>query len=382
MFVIAIRSYLLQNAAKEGAIQAYTGKTAELEIFPPSLYDVLKQRKEAYFDGEYPRRKKWSTPAVDTKLVHGQYSVSIYCPNELLDSLLMSFRQRKKDKFVARLCNYDLRQGLEVAKAIIQFPFYDWASLATSVWSQYQSGMSHANQIVTFERLLDAIVRKTNILCEPTLPFFDNVFMVDTSDHYANSLDKLFIMRMLNQRMHSVEELREKLACLGHPDAIVTTALDRLLFCNIVTSPQGISLTEHSVTEVYSHGTSLCSAYLDTICCSLYYVQAMAYYTPLEEPLSQTVPLPAMIGDDDRNLKARVTAASLLIKQLDNDLEKQKAYIAGLRQEECERARRVYAEYGLDESVAKIRRGIRLDLHSIRETRAFPTVKWLSLIHI
>lgn len=379
MFIVAIRSYLLENAAKEGAIQAYFGKTAELKVYPPSLYTVLARRKAVFFDPHCPKRTDDDADRPKVYVASRGRRIPVYCPNEMLDGLLMAFRERRKHAYVEMLCNGDLRQGLEMAKAAAEFPFYDWGKFADMVYKQYRRGHGEAQQLVTVERLIEAIVRRTNRLCEPALPFFDNVFDVDASEHFANSLSKLFILQMLRERTHSVTRVLRNMEVMGHPRHMTELALERLLMCNIVTSPQGISLEGHEVRRVTSKGTSLCNAYSNELSTSLMYVQSMAYVTPLDESLCDTVPLPTQIQDDDRDFEARVEAAAVLVRQIEKDSDAQSAYIQGLKGEENRDAQKVYVEYECCSVVDRIKKGIRADLDAIKYSGKCAGANWMKL---
>jgi hypothetical protein len=375
-FIIAIRSYLLRNAEKESTIQAYTGKVQEIGLYPPSLYEVLHKRKVAYFDPCYPRRDPHSDAIVIVRLTHDGRTVPIYCANELLDSVLLAFKEREKDLFVAGLANFDLRQGMDMAKAVLQYPFYDWGSLAQIVERQYAAHAAEGGGLISEKRILDALVRRNNYLCEPSLSFFDNVFMVDESDHYANSLCKLFLLIMVEPMPCSLEKISSVLVkALGHPELMVKRAAATLLNCNIITSPQGVSIEGHNITELDSKETELCRRYLESLCCTLYYVQGMAYCTPMESKYATELPLPKMINEDDRIFADRVRAASILVQQVEADMSRQVDYVG----QDNERIK-AYHSYPFHEVVGRIKAGISRDLIAIQGAGAFPGAPWDELL--
>jgi hypothetical protein len=300
-----------------------------------------------------------------------------------LNAVLLAFKELARDRFVSNLCNFDIRQGIEIAQAVLKFPFYPWPDLAHVVYEQYQGvARSSGASLIKFERILDAIVRRCNLLCEPSVPFFDNIFMVDESDHFANSLTKMFILKLCAKRTHSVEEIRGILGGLGHPLTLVDRALQRLLSCNIITSPQGVSLVEHKIREVGSSGTTLCKTYLEVVSCALFYVQGMAYYTPLDASRCSLIPLPSEANEDGRTFAQRVEAAGVLISQVQEDVDGQMRFLADVDGSGADAIRRGFIHYEFSKVLPGVRAGIRKDLKAIQNSGAFANVDWNAILQL
>jgi hypothetical protein len=373
-FVIAIRSYLLKNSHKESALSAYRDKILELALVPPTLFDILERRKTVFFDPRYPKREPFNAEVELERKCHIKYagiSIPLYCPNELFASLLNVFREREKDRYIAQLTNYDIRQGIEIAKAVIQYPFYHWPSLADAVYKQYREKKPQMGQLVSFERILDAVLRRTNHLCEPKLMFFDNVFMVDDSDHFSNTLCKSYILRMLAKRTHSLDEVLGILGQLGHPETIARAAIQALLDCNVITSPQGVNIEEHGISVLHSQGTTLCDQYLNNVTVTLNYLQTMVYITPLEENRARRVPLPLRVLDDSRTIEDRVEAARILLEQIESDVAEQWDYVKHRNPDTRARCNGYFADYGFDDLVGRIRNKVCSDLEHMLRSGSF-----------
>jgi len=375
-FIIALRSYMLKNSWKEDTFSAYSNKVEKLEIFPPSLYQVLDKRREFLFA---PESKKRTAVLKHIDSNRNAINIPIPKPEEMVKSIVNAFEDRKRDTYIAKLTNYDIRQGLEIAKSVIQFPFYPWDVLADSIEKHYSQNPSGYHSLLSFDRIIDAIVRKTNRLCEVTLPFFDNVFRVDDSDHFANSLCKLYILKFLSKRTFSLKELMAQLMFLGHPEPLINIALESLLKCNIITSPEGIHIEEHNIKTIHSEGTSLCDEYLCILSKKLYYLQGMAYCTPMEYDLCCKIPLPSEIHNDDRTFESRVLAASLLLEQFKRDSESQRNYINGLERRKGKIANLYWEQAKLGDLVEVIRLGLLSDLKNIQDAGGFKALNWANL---
>jgi len=385
-FVLAVRSYMLANSDKEDTLQAYSDKLQQLGLEPPTLFDVLEYRKRAFFDPIYPKRQQ--DAATDDErptcsMRSGGISIPLYCPNELCASLLNAFKRSKKHQYISELCNYDIRQGFEIAKAVFGYPFYNWQELAHIVYQQYTARKVVAEGLVSYERLLDAVIRRNNIIYESKLPFFDNIFMVDNSDHFSNSLCKWFILKIVSKRPHRLDEISGILVDLGHTSSCIQKALQKLLICNIITSPQGVSIEQHRVEELTSEFTTLCERYLEDICVRLFYLQAMAYVTPLRQNFRDQVPLPMKIREDSRTFQDRVRAAKVLLDQIQWDIEEQKWYIEHLNNKDTKyKCQEYMKEYRLEELPGRIKKGVKRDLKNVLRSETFQHIDKQELLEM
>ncbi|MBD3351787.1 MAG: hypothetical protein GF364_09910 [Candidatus Lokiarchaeota archaeon] len=369
-FVITIRSYLLENASKEDTLQAYRDKLEEFPLFPPSLHDILNERKKSGFDPLYPKR----TPNNNVRctIALNKNKIPIYCPNEFLSSFLNVFKERGRNFYISQFCNYDIRQGLEIAKNIFQYPFYNWKNLIDEIHNQFQNRATDFKLLISYEKILEALLRNRNLLCESKVSFFDNIFMVDKSNHFSNSLCKLFILKMLNQRSYSVKDILQILYNFGHPKHIIENAIQRLLLCNIISSPQGIYLKEDHLEIITSDETTLCKKYSEYLPNKLIYLQAMAYMTPLEEKFAEQIPLPSEISDDSRSFKDRVLAAKFLLDQIISDFNKQINYINQNGDEATiEKNMKLFSIYGFNKIIISIKKGVTDDLLNLLRTDTF-----------
>jgi len=378
-FIIAVRSYLLDNdATKENVFRAYQGQVQQLPLHAPGLYAVLLARKRALFDPIVPYNLS-SPSARRYCFTFPGRQIPIPCPNSLASALINQFKDTKIDQFACRLTNFDVRQGIEIAATLFSYPFFDWSHLANASYEQFLkiSDGKHipveaavqdcdAKRLVSNEKVLDALLRKDNHLSAAGLPFFDNVFAVGSGDYFCNSLCKLFILAIIKCGTERIQYVREVLLLLGHKDGTIQKGIQRLLNCNIITSKSGIDLMQHEVMEVSPDDTTLCEYYYMELSRRLFYVQAMAYITPLDERFRDQVPLPSTIDRDDRTFRARVTAAHVLLQQIDADIARQKAYIEGLQDTEVQRRCNAYCQqYDFLNTGRKIKDGIRRDLENI-----------------
>jgi hypothetical protein len=375
-FIIPIRSYLLQNSRKEDALSAYRDKLQVIAVTAPSLYDVLRARKSCDFDPVIPNRVPNDMDPSHIRFFSTyKYTVPMFCANQLLEEVLRCFDEVSTNSFAMDLCNHDLRQGIEAAKHILESPFYPWEAWLELIRKQFDHGKdsrTYGNEFINRDRMIDAIIRQKNILCEPKLRFFDNVFSMGLDqgdDHFSSSLCKLFILHMCNVRKHDVDEVVSKLMEFGHPRTLVETAITQLLECNIVVSNQGINLKEDGISGIGSCDTTLCRFYVKELIPRLDYLQGAAYLTPLDDEHYTKFVRCNPDSSVDKMFGSRTLNALLIVDQVFSDLERQWEFVQ--LNEVSKKYWEFYTNYKLDAFFNNWLRGIANDVRAVKETTGY-----------
>ncbi len=361
-FIIAIRTYLLTQAAKELSISAYQ-KRYEVAIRPCRIGDVVEKRLQ------YVTRGIQAGEAFLPARRAGFSSVE-----EAVAALVhwsQVFHLVSVDKLLGELTNYDLREQLRMVEAIFESPSFTWRAVG-------RAKKRATTEIVSADKLLDMLLRGTNVLCRTDSPPFLNIFNAGDHAHYSNSLNIHYILRiLLRNTPEYVDNIVAYLADLGHSPAWTRDSLKALLERNVIQSHEGFRLKEHCIREVYMDPfvTPLGYRYVNWLTFRLYYLQAMAYQTPMRADFITQVALPDVFGKEVATFIKRVSSAAALVKQVAYD-EKMQLDLAA----KSSAARGVMDRFQLEGFAARLRVEASNQLEDMKVVGAYPTCDWDKLM--
>ena len=363
--VIALRSYLLTRAAKELPLSAYQNRY-EVCIRPPRLMDVL-QRRTRYAEREFPKQltfhqaglfRRRSTPVSATKTTL----------TKMLGQWVTAFGDMETDLALSKMSNHDLREQLRMVSTIFRSPNFDWLRLVDAVATPSVRHISH-------DRILDMLLRGTNLLCSTDSPvFFANLFNAGNHQHFANSLNQIYLLNVV-KRLGSdyVDNVVSILADLGHPPAWTLESIEELLQRNVLLSPEGQYLRADQIRQIcfQIEDEPLSEFYTETLPYRLYYMQAMAYQTPMQDKWRRLTPLPKRVGEDVQHFPVRLRAAAALVGQIMDDERRQREALEGNT-----RSLELHKQYCLGGIGERMCKEALKQLKRIRDSKIYESLDW------
>ncbi len=313
-YIIAFRSYLLENCRILSNLNAYKDKIEIYPLTPPKLFDILSKRKLHYFDPEYLNKTD--------RLNFFDREIIVEDINNFVSNFLTVFQETDINISIEKLSNFNIRTSFEIAKCIFKYPFYEANSVDEATKYTLTSVNKESPKFVSFSRIVDSIVRNENKLCDVTTPILDNLYSVNKSSHFSNTLNKLYTLYLL-QENRDLDEIKEIFLKLDHNKLIVHTTLKDFLEMGIITSHQGNDLENHDIRELSTEDSTLSDIYVNFLFSELYYLQAMAYRTYMDKSILEKFETPRFIGDDNSLFSNRILAAIALVEQFCKDEAKQ-----------------------------------------------------------
>jgi hypothetical protein len=268
-----------------------------------------------------------------------------------------------------RLTNRDIREQLKMVRGILRSPNYDWLTLADAI------AKGHPPKLISQSKILDMLLRGTNAICETQSPvFFLNVFDTGGHRHFANTLNRLYVLRLMKHlEVADVDQIASLLAELGHPPSWTKQSIETMLQSNILISLEGQYLGDDKVRTVYFtfEGSTLATVYSDVLVYELYYLEAMAYQTPCSAEIASRIVLPNEFSYEVGLFANRVSAALQLIRQVHLDEETQMEAVA-----QSPAAKKVLDDFGLIGIAQEMINRGRDQLIRLEESGAYPGLKW------
>jgi hypothetical protein len=368
--ILAMRPYLLSRAAKELPLAAYQNRY-EIPIFPCRIRDVLRKRLR-YVVTKLPDEVVFRDASMFDK-AGATVTLSKKALFHVLWRWFTSLSSVETALSLDRLTNRDIREQLKMIRTILRSPNYDWLTLGDAVVK------GQATRPISQSKIVDMLLRGTNAICETQSPdFFLNLFDTGGHRHFANTLNRVYILRLMKYlEVADIDHIASLLAELGHPPCWTKKNIEAMLQANILISLEGQYLGEDKVRTVYFRfeGSTLATVYSDVLIYELYYLQAMAYQTPCHPEFESRIVLPIAFNQDVRLFVDRLGAALQLIRQINRDEETQKETLA-----QSPAAKKVLVDFGLIGIAAEIIKRTREQLIRLEESGAYAGLYW-GLIH-
>jgi hypothetical protein len=366
--LIAMRSYMLSKASKELPIAAYQERY-EVAIRPCHIRDILNRRVHYVYDN-LPEKIQFQEDNIFQRKV--KIEVEKDTIKDLINKWIDVFGKSDTDLELSRMTNDDMREQLRMVKEIFRSPNIDWLKLCDAI-------KSSSSIYISQDKLLDVLIRGNNILCNVESPvFFINLFDSNKYQHFSNTLNRIYILKIMKKnRCEDVQNIAGILAYLGHPQVWTLENIEIMLKRNILNSPEGLYLREDNVKRIYfdMEETYLATFYIDVLINKLYYLQSMAYLTPLSEKWLKILPLPENIGDEIDDFTTRIDAAIALVGQVEDDEKKQKEILT------TPKALEIFKTYQLDNVAQKMKFSIRTQLELIRKQSHLSKLDWDLIIN-
>jgi hypothetical protein len=367
--IIAFRAYMLARAAKELPLAGYQNRY-EVPIRPCRIGDILERRMK------YAENKLPAEFTFEEKNLFRPAGASVTVAKSSIKRMLLKwievFGDLQTDLALSKMSNNDMREQLRMVQAVLKSPHFDWVHFLDTVAQARSQHISH-------DKLLDLLLRGTNILCSVDSPvFFINLFNAGNYQHFANSLNQMYILLVLKQlRYEYVDNIVSMLAELGHPPLWTKGSFETMLLRNIIFSTEGQYLYKDKVRRVYFDldEAPLAHFYIETLPYRLYYLQAMAYQTPMLKEWRDEVPLPNKFGEEISEFTTRVRAAIALIKQIADDEKCQFEVIKGDRNKVD-----MWKQFGLCGIAERMCSEAKEQLQTIKNLGLYSGLNWSELL--
>jgi len=363
VFILGVRSYLLDKVYKESVVQAFTDPP-RVRIFPPPLHAFLAARIRSF----------------DSELTADRYNITmddgktLDVPKTALTQMLHRFNQNYSDQnndvVMARLSSFDMRRQSEFLLACLRSRAIEWCDYV-NFFSQ-----GHADVHFSQHDILRSILRDSNALVAPPPDqMLLNLFSCGTGSHFANSLNRWYILRMLSCSDRNVDKLLSMLDQLGHPDCVSRKSLNDMLLADVIASPEGVKLKDDHIESitVSDESTLLGREFLTNLPFNLIYLQCMAFLTPFDEDITKEVP--EVRRRDGATFDQSMAATAMLLRQIRRDETAQLRHIQGNTE-----ALSLAAENQLTGFADRITQSVKATLKGFRDRKIIIVDDWDSLL--
>lgn len=316
IFIIGIRSYMLDVVDRESIVQAYSadGNLKGVKIFPPAIENVLINRLD------YFTRKIKST----SKIEIGEKFI-ILPKEDILKELRRFFNifsNPSNEIVLSKLANYNVRNQLELVEAI----FKSWKFDIIDVF-QFANENEREFFYSQYEIIRAILMQDNYIVKPPPNQFFLNIFGMGDGEHFSCILNGYYVLKLLSGNTQKVDNIIDTLFDFGHYKELTLNTIQSFLKKNIIGSPEGIDLKKHNIEtiSISSKYTTTGKVYLNDLTFQLIYLEAMTYLTMLDQDLIEILPIPT--SNRPLSFKSLVKSALILIKQIERAENAQLDYL-------------------------------------------------------
>jgi len=355
--IIAVREYLKKWAKSELQISAFG--VQELKLYPPNIYEVLRQRARAAF-----RDLKQKSESVNVDIDNpdiGKLSVRIVDGIKFLESVLYSFKMGENRRILTRSSDYNLRDQLEMVHKVLRSGHIaPDVSVLEAVRKYYVSPQKP--WIIRWADLLESLICGDYHFAVEQRPVIHNIFTSqDTStfsEGFQDTLIAAYILKIIDISGEiGKSDLERKLNMLGFATDLVNAALGNL-------ASNGLILADKRPDFVDPEGllqfTIKGRYYIRELIRKLMYVQHMGIVTPLEEKFRDEVR-----QWNPQEFDWRIKGALALAGQLCKDERDQRALIKG----GGEYAEKIMSDFSLGHISNWIVKKIIKELKALRDSR-------------
>jgi hypothetical protein len=357
IFLLGIRSYMLDVVYSENIIQSYSANDdyGGIKIFPPAISNVLINRLK-YVKNEL---KSSNTIKVNNIIIKVSKNDII----QELNNFIITFSNPKNEIIISKFANFNIRTQLDLTKAV----FKSWKFNLLDVLSMKDTDKK--NKFYSQYELIRGILMQDNYITKPPPDqFFTNIFGMEDGEHFSCILNGWYVLKILSQSPQSIDSLVKKLSEFGHFEELTKNTIQEFLKKNIIGSPQGVDIENHNIKQISISGefTTTGRVYLNNLPFQLLYLEAMAYLTMLDDDLLEILPLPNKRSP--LSFESLIKATLILIKQIQRAEKAQLDYV-----NEHDNVKDFYA-FGLNNFTNIIQERVNITLIKLKNEGYFPNV--------
>jgi hypothetical protein len=279
LIILAVRDYFLDKAKTELAQNA-NNNIRDFRISPAPLSDILQGRIKLAVE----EAKKLKTEIKQIALDGKNTLITIGNLENFLLNLFIHFTYKDMTEILESLTGYNIRRQLEIITWLVTSP-----KLEEKVTDYIRASFQYSKDMNfdPAELVRFVLSPDTNFAYSNKCPII-HAFDFD-SIHWSNTLVIYNILSLFHTyESYEITDIKSKLIKLGCSLPIFNEAMQTLLYARYVYSKEGINLDEHKIKTVKI--TKAGEIFRDKWMLSLYYLEKMAYSTPLESDLKNHLP--------------------------------------------------------------------------------------------